>query len=253
MSGLVSTVDYKQRLALGLEPIDVQRRHRVATVLAVTREGKPGTLEAVPRHDSCVHAFLQRPTLGNPFDLRLTDESRRYVPRRLSVTLAPPAASKLSPGLYPGAAYDCTSRATGVRGSATRGGAAMRWARVEARLLAGAPATGAVVGRAHGDDRGEFLLLLGVEAAAIGDLPQTIDLEIVVYGPLPNAPTPVPLDLPSLDPLWDLPLEVVPTAGVDDVTPGTKLPPDYDFTPTSHSTVSFEMGRLKSIPPIVFQ
>ena len=253
MSAPISSVDFTQRLALGLEPIDVQRSHRVATILKVRREGKAGTLEPVPRHDSCVHAFLQRPALANPFDLRLTDDSRRYVPRRLSISLAPPAATKLSPGLFPGAAYDCTSRATGIRGSATRAGAALRWARVEARLPADTAVKGAVVGRAHGDDRGEFLLLLGVEAATIGDLPLAIDLEVVVYAPLPNPPAPGTPDLPSLDPLWDLPLEVVPTTSPDDVTPGLRLPPGYGFTSTSHPTISFEMGRLKSIPPIVFQ
>jgi hypothetical protein len=249
----VASVDFTQRLALGLEPLDAQRRHRVATVLDVEREGKPGTLEPVRRHDSCVHAFLQRPTLASPFNLRLTDDSRRYVPRRLSVPLALPASTKLSPGLVPGAAYDCTSRATGIRGSVTRAGQAMRWARVEARLPADTAVTGTVVGRAHGDDRGEFLLLLGVEAAAIGDLPPTIDLEVVVYGPLPTAPVPATVDLPSLDPFWDLPLEVVPAVAPDNVTPGLQLPPGYDFTTTSHPTVSFDMGRLKSIPPIVFQ
>jgi len=113
-------------------------------------------------------------------------------------------------------------------------------------------ATGDVVGRAHGDDRGEFLLLLDVTASTIGELVTPLDFEVVVYGPLPGPPIPATADLPSLDPLWDLPLEPVPPAAPDEVTPGIALPAGYGFTDTSHPTLSFDLGRLKSIPTIVF-
>jgi hypothetical protein len=267
--------EYIQKLALGLEPIDVQRGHRIAGRLDIARDGiplapprpkrplqfggfeLPDILERIPRHSSCVHALIERPTLRSPFNVRFMDSTRRYVPRRLSITLTPGTPVMLSPGFYPGAAYDVTDRATGIRGRVLRAGAPMRWARIEARVPSDVPVTGDVVGRAHGDDRGEFLLLLDVDAVLVGgvitgDLPPSLTIEVVAYGPLPNPPTPTTADLPSLDPLWDLPLEVVPALGPDQVTPGTALPPGYGFTATSHTAITFDFGRLKSVPPIVF-
>lgn len=256
-----------QELALGLELVDAQRGHRVATRIDVAFDGipfpqprprwprdrsglfrVPDVLERIPRHDSCQHALVLREGLPDPINVRLMDPTRRFVPRRLSIPLtAPPVI--IQPGLFPGSAYGPGERATGIRGLVLRGPpgseAPMRWCRALARTGAGA-----IVGRAHGDDRGEFLLLLQPDASTIGDLEDPLQLEVTVYGRLAVPPPPDPLAL-QLDPLWDLPLEAVP-ATTDDTTRGLTLPTGYVATATSVRTVTFPLGVLKSEPPFIF-
>jgi hypothetical protein len=109
------------------------------------------------------------------------------------------------PGLYPGAAYDLSGLATGLRARAVWRIAGKtvpaRWVRVRAER-AGQP-----LAHAHGDDRGEFLLLLGPDAGQF--LPLALALDVIVMAP------PQPPDLAALasalrkDPLADLPLEPV--------------------------------------------
>jgi hypothetical protein len=116
----------------------------------------------------------------------------------------------------------------------------MRWARVEARL----PGAGLLVGRAHGDDRGEFLLLIGAEASPVGDLNPPLQLEVTVRGPAvpPVPPTP---DRPKIDPLWDLPLEQAALPGdPDPVSAGESQPSDY--TASTMQAVALPFGRILS-------
>jgi hypothetical protein len=278
-----------QRLALGLEPWDAQRQARVAHPLSVTFDAAPagGARPAVERHDSCLHVLRyfvgeddqlemsvtdapglrpRRQRFQIPDDstvtLRFDDPARRYVPRRLTIPLltataadAPPFRPQLRtrrPALFPGAAYDVHATATGRRGRVLRGGNPMRWARVEARL----PGAPTVVGRAHGDDRGEFLLLLGPAASPLDELGRLGDpfpVVVTVHGPQ-VAPVPNPPAVTE-DPLWDLPAELAAPPGQlpDPVAAGTALPPNYISTPTSERTVNFFLGRLLSgIDPFVF-
>jgi hypothetical protein len=93
-----------------------------------------------------------------------------------------------------------------------------------------------VVGRAHGDDRGEFLLLLDSAASGLGDLSLTLTAEVTVFGP----PGPGPV---SNDPLRDLPIETL-AADPDDVSPGEKLPAGYAATVHSSRAVDFPLGVL---------
>jgi hypothetical protein len=233
------------RLALGIEPLDAMRRQRVAHRLELEVEGPSATAAAArfARHDSCLHALLYRPGIGTHVHIRIVDRTRRFVPRRLRIPLPdfaadgnPPLAQRTRrPALFPGAAYDAPAAATGLRGSVRRGAAPLRWARVEARR----PGTGVVVGRAFGDDRGEFLLLLAPAAMQAGDLTTPLPIDVVVFGPA-EAPAAEPADE-----LWGVPLEPLPDAAVpDDVASGETLPTGYTATVTQ--VVDFVPGRMLS-------
>lgn len=267
------------RLAVGFEPLDPVRGGRLAhpvrfeTEVALprpfTRSGhyrqvaRAGQARPViDRHDSCLWALLYQPGVAEgTLDVRIYDPLRRYVARRFRVPILPvaslaagePAALTQErrvrrPALFPGAAYDTSSRTTGLRGRVLRDGLPLRWARVEARLEPG----GALVGRAHGDDRGEFLLVLANAASPPAELVDPLDVRVTVFGPA-VAPVPVPATLAAEDPLWDLPLEPLPPPGdPDPVSSGETLPAGYAATATSTRIVPFRLGRLISAPDFVF-
>lgn len=249
-----SFVESLQRLALGLEPIDAGRRTRIAHPIEIALDKAPLGLPsiaiafAIERHDSCLHAVRYQPGVANQVDLRFFDAARRFVPRRLRIPVLTLAAAESQaftfrvrrPVLFPGAAYDTSETATGLRGRVLRNNQPMRWARVEATL----PGNGVVVGRAHGDDRGEFLLLIDSGASTIGDLENPLPINVTVSGP-GVAPSPATPDLPGLDPLWDLPLEVASAPGANDpVSAGEALPANY--TATNTRLVDFTLGKLRS-------
>ena len=238
------------RLALGIEPIDAQRLHRVAHPLSimVERPPKASAKPQVMRHPSCLHVLLYYPELVDSVAIRIFEDFRRFAPRRVTVplhTLAtvenfPYTHRVRRPYLYPGSAYDLDSCATGIRGRVVRAGKPMRWARVQAVLLS----SGQVVGRAHGDDRGEFLLVIAASASPIGDLVSPVTLQVTVFGPA-TIPVPPTLDVPLRDPLWDLPLEVSPAPGAPDkVSTGETLPVNY--TANTVVNVDFVLGELRS-------
>jgi hypothetical protein len=251
--------EHVERLAIGLVPLDVQRRERVAYPFRIALDGTALGLRRPPieRHDSCLFALRYAPGLSGPVNLRLFDapglvydpryDRRRFVPRRLQVPLAgaaaadgQPAAYRVRrPALFPGAAYAVTESATGLRGRALRNGQPLRWARVQTTL-----ADGTIVGRAHGDDRGEFLLLIASAAMPQSDLIDPLPLTVTVFAPQPP-PVPATPDLPALDRLWDLPLEVLPAAGAPDpVSSGEVLPPNY--TASTVRAIDFAPGRIVS-------
>lgn len=226
-------------------------------------------LPVVDRHSSSRHVLLYRSDLDDEatVDLRLLDWSRRFVPRRLRIPLVVPQPSAhppvtLSdvdasvpgqrmrrPYLFPGATYDVPRASTGLRGRVVRGGRPMRWARVEATRTDSTE----IIGRAHGDDRGEFLLLVDSRAST-GPLTSPLPLKVTVFGPTaaPTAPTPPPQ---PPDPLWDLPQEVVTVFGwpvPDAVSAGIARPGGYVAAAVIR-TVDFRLGRIISdIAPFVF-
>ena len=249
-----------ERLLLGIEPIDALRGGRVAHPIDLVLDGVPyqpsdrsrhdvfglpdpiGLLRKIPRHNSCRHALLYTPGAKSPITIRMYDRLRRFVPRRISypipadINTASPPSRMRRPALFPGAAYDVSDRATGMRGrvtwnKSTTNEVPARWTRVEASI------GGQVVGRAHGDDRGEFLLMLQSEAGGLGDLPSPLVAQVTVFGPS------APASIPSDDPLGDLPLEAL-AADPDDVSSGTKLPPGYAATAQSSRPVTFQVGEL---------
>jgi hypothetical protein len=258
-----------QRLALGVIPLDALTGMAPARALRVEAEGpgaRPLTRPGAPyrryqdpgaprplvsRHDSGRHVLLVHPALGSEVDLRLYDHERWYVPRRLRVPLVDPDLADglptgqrtRRPTLFPGAAYPLAGGATGLRGRVLRDGVPMRWARVEARLRDAAPGAPPLA-RAHGDDRGECLLVLPPAANPFGDLGTPLPLRLRIYGPLP-APSPTPGQA-ELDPLWDLPLEGLAAPGADDpAARGETLPAGYQAS-SVQPEVDLPVGRVLS-------
>lgn len=258
---LASVFDERiERLILGIEPVDAARGARIMDPISLMVDGTPypsgtttiedfdgstdplGYLTSIPRHGSCRHALVYPPSRTSPIAIRLYDRARRFVPRRLSypipadVTVASPPSRVRRPVLFPGAAYDVSPTATGLRGRVTWSASdddevPARWVRVEAAI------NGQIVGRAHGDDRGEFLLLLACEAGGLGDLPSPLEATVTVFGP--SGPQTIPDD----DPLGDLPLETL-DADPDDISAGEQLPDGYAATAHSSRLVTFELGTL---------
>jgi hypothetical protein len=258
------------RLALGLEPRDAVRAQRIARPLEVTLDGAPigeenaaGDLFGLDRATVGLRRVATRSggrfallttdhgAAGPDIALRLHDRRRCFVSRRIRypVPIDPTvrAPRVREPFVFPGAAYDVSETATGLRGRVVWGPlpdqTPVRWARIEATV------DGASVGRAHGDDRGEFLLLLEPAAGGIGDLRVPLTARVTVFAP-PAPPIPSDPILARRDPLWDLPLEVLTGLGdPDDVSTGERLPAGYVSTASSTRVVTFEPGRLGSEEP----
>lgn len=241
-------------LALGVELIDAQRGGRVGTPMEVMFDGLPlpvprarrakhvvgfqqstDILERLPRHVTCQHVLLDRPGLKPTHAFRFVDRTRRFVPRLLEVSLAARPVF-LRPWFFPGAAYALSERSTGLRGRVVAGAdhTPVRWTRVVARR---GPT---VVGRARGDDRGEFLLLIHSEAGTIGPLVNPLNLDVTIHAPPPPA-APAPADRPSFDPYWDLPLE--PTTTEADIR-GEVVPAGWA---SQSRTIPFRLSRLLSL------
>lgn len=203
--------------------------------LGETADGRP----RVPRHDSGVHVLLRGGGLKSPVAIRIDDPTRRFVPRRLRYAFPAQLETKAPlvrrPVLYPGAAYDVSESATGLRGRAVwKVGAKTipaRWVRV--RVERG----GQQLAHAHGDDRGEFLLLLGPAAGQF--LPLLLTLDVILMAPI-QPPDEAALAMAlKKDPLADLPLEPVPPAAAED---GEATPDGYAGRPAV--PIRFQPGRL---------
>lgn len=256
---MANAIDYAEqinRLALGLEVLDAANQRPLVYPLRVDVEyglphqppspkdqysfqQRPGRLaRAMSRHNSGRYSLVYQPGFDDHIDLRLYDHYRQYVPRRLRLPLLSLAVMESietneeadyvrgrirRPVMFPGAAYDLVSRATGLRGRVLRDGQPMPWAWIEAYSMA----DDELVGRARGDERGEFLLLINPLVASAGDLAASYGVRVEVFGPT-VVPSPASADLPSQDLLWDLPIETVPQAGdPDEVTPGESKPAGY--------------------------
>jgi hypothetical protein len=286
-------VERIDRLAVGVEPVDAGDLDRVPHVVYVQVEDVPQPVVApessptrcvydfglpiVDRHGSSRWALLYTPATADTLTIRVFDCLRWYVPRRFALPVIPlarvliaeaAAESPLAPAvflppqppiaartrrpfLYPGAAYPTDALVTGLRGRVFRDGQPMRWARIEARD----PTSDALLGRAHGDDRGEFFLLVGSVSTptSVAQLTDPVPARVSVFGPA-VAPIPASTDPARLDPLWDLPVEVVPEPGdPDPVSSGELLPVGYEPTPSSTHVVSLPVGRVTSaLRPFVF-
>lgn len=207
--------------------------------------------------------LLQNPRLPDALTIRIVDPSRRVAPRRLRVPLRraaeraaadpPPARSRLlQPWLLPGSATSLSRAATAIRGRIERDGVAVRWP----RITASGPGD-ALVGWAHGDERGEFLLVLGDTGTLPPPAPSTLDVTLTVSAPR----RPVPRG-ESADCYGDLVIEDVPRSAMS-VTPpdldirllrGQLLPPGYVVNATgSTQPIAVTVGELLTLPaPIAF-
>ncbi|MFZ5446316.1 MAG: hypothetical protein ACOZQL_40385 [Myxococcota bacterium] len=190
-----------------------------------------------------------------PVRVRVGDDERRLVPRRLA--LSPEVGAELPKPLWlrvvvsPGAAWDVPSRATAIRGTVSyASGARVRWARISVRDVA----SGAALGVVHGDDRGEFLFAFPSHAAFNGPLTELLEVELTVHARpanlAPNAAT-------ASDALWDVPIEPVvvpvttpgPPQPVALVLEGTAVP--ADFTRVVTFTRQARLTRSTSLELVV--
>jgi hypothetical protein len=231
-------IPVRHRLALAVEAVDAVTG-RPAFGVRVTRETRRpapaadnGRGRLVLRHDRPLPATVL---------IQLDDPAGRWVPRRLEVAifgydevraadLEPPAgvripaeARAVRPWLKPATGYPAPAFATGVRFGVRRGRARIPWPRLEVFDSAGRP-----TGWAHGDSRGEVLVLIHPGPGAAGAVP------IVVRVHEPAAPSP----LPAAEPVARAPSEPV--------IRGDTLPPGYLPRTTDH-LLSCTVGRVAGV------
>ncbi|HUE96981.1 MAG TPA: hypothetical protein VMN39_09990 [Longimicrobiaceae bacterium] len=277
MIPLAAYVDVENRLALGIEPVDALRESRVPPPLLALRERLPAEevldrlvaeripltreLPALRRLESCRFTLFETElrTTDPWVDFRLVEgrglyPRRRFVPRRFRYPLgaaAIPLSNRIRrPALFPGAEYPIHESATVLRGRAVRDGAPMRWARVEALLPAGdgscpdsAPET--VLAVAHGDDRGDFLLVLPTNTFGPGALRLTVTVCVRVWGP---EPVPIASErIRSIDPHWDLPREALPLTAAGELAAGGRTLPAGYIRDTTRK-VTLRLGATTSDP-----
>lgn len=260
------------RLVWGIELHDAVRR--VPTTGATIRL-EPAT-PLLPRlDDHGTGRFSLTFRRGLPTTLRWLVHSppQRFVPRRFAVDLATEAALDAAPfddpdvrllrtgrriALFPAAAYPTPAGATTIRGRALRGGAPLRWARIEVRI----PSLSAgLLARAHTDARGDYHAVIGPIPGAFV-VPATAEVELTVSGPDPVGDRDA-LDPHHRDPLWDLPLEALPVSGVagtvptdtmptDAIASGTDLPVTYRASAGGPLTHPIRTGRVTALPAATF-
>lgn len=166
-------------------------------------------------------------------DYSIDNDPRRYVPRRLSLTpvqsggVPPSSIDNIRQAwLWPGSAYPLAANTTVIRGHVRRGATpvSVPWVRVVVTRTGVTPATFHTAPKlawAHGDDRGEFLIMLGADAVPGGAiLPATLSLSVWIFLP----PTGI---FDARDPLASLPLELAGTDAINDVLRGTAMPANY--------------------------
>ncbi|MDO9074816.1 MAG: hypothetical protein Q7U73_16285 [Rubrivivax sp.] len=269
------------RLALGVEAIDAAREQPLLTPVMLTHDDAP---LGNPRQPFLRHASNRQALLYDAYyapqartvTLRLFDQveslyspdadRRRFVPRRLQISLptlaaaeaAAPAARGCRPHLFPAAAYPISQTVTGLRAHVMRAAAGApplpqqrpaRWARVWATVPSGQPllTQSAVVARAMCDERGEFLLIVRHDPAALG-VGSLLSVRLRVFAAAEAQPPNV--SLPGLDPLWDAPIETPASlADTDPVLRGEALPAGY--AQVGERVVNLPLGRLLRGQPVL--
>ena len=271
---LVEHADVLHRLALAVDCLDAVTRHRVATEVRIGREVPQ---EVLPRgHDrawpcwdltakaagrAMIMLDLRAPTTVR---LRIADPRRRYVARRFDLKLwtlrevldeesagspVPAASRLLRPWLLPGPAAALSRGTTTVRGRVVRGTDPVRWPRITAR----GPGHQAV-GWAHGDERGEFVLVIEDTGTLPPPAPTRLQVQLYVTARVPSTPDP-------FDPYADLTIEPLPRStappGPDDldnnVLRGRKTPEDHVPSTTVPPPISVPVGQeLLLASPVPF-
>jgi hypothetical protein len=214
----------------------------------LSRGRRPGRFRRLYRTESATESSVT---------VRIADGTRRYVPRRLIIRFDPltdvlaregrgdpwtPVVHRVA--VFPGCGFGPHGATTGLRGRVLHAHAPVPWVRVTARH----ETIDQVVGWAHGDDRGEFLLILRPGPTALA-VPAAFRLPIrLTIAAPPASPPATPLGVPD-DPLARLVAEEL-TSQPNDVSPGTVPPPGY--TTPLETTVELRLGRLLS-PPTPFQ
>jgi hypothetical protein len=302
-------VEVVHRLAAGVEPLDPVMHARHRSGLFVTFDApilpaasrKPvanarewiAQLQPFELHDSGRFALRHGSRVPQPLEIRIFDYRRRVTPRRLRLPIPdwddvlaaeddldspqPPVAERsFRPSLFPGAAYDLPSGITALRGRITIAGEPLRWARIQAERPAvnGSPAV--TVGFAHGDDRGEFILVPDTPDLNRNEWPNPFPLALRIFGRTSPPPPAAEADfvrdtfrtlLPAgperdrylrahiADPLWDAPVEAlqVPVSGViDPVASGTAIPVGYSRSDAPDTAAAVIHGRITDVGSIEF-
>lgn len=247
---LGDTVDV--RLESFPRPVDAWRRWPPGATLTAA-------LPRLDRHPGGRFSRRYDQPVPLPTTVRIVDDRRRgggrdpgegrsIVPRRVRLDLADeqtvldaeadpdvpphPAWRRVFPlACFPGATAALPPGATVLRGRIRRdvGGGQLRpvrWARVRAR-----DADDVDVGWAHGDDRGEFVLVVAPLDDGVVVPASPLAVTLTVGADIP-APLPDPADprLAEVDPLWDLPVEDVvssPTPHVEPTISGRRFLPTH--------------------------
>ena len=155
--------------------------------------------------------------------------------------------------VYPGPAYDVISGSTGMRGRVTFGGRPARWVRVIVPALSGI-ATDPPRAVAHGDDQGEFLLIVPPAALQSLSATHTFSLPITIFHPPVAALTPDQERAIKRDRIVDVPLETIgaaqavvgvmpPRAALDRIAMGWTMPPGY--ITRNEGTKTFTAGKIQ--------
>jgi hypothetical protein len=196
------------------------------------------------------HRIPDNPTRPLPqLQIKIEDPSRRYVPRRFTVTpwtyaqvkepaaYVPTHARLLRLWLRPGSAYQLPQTATVMRGRvALQNSKPVRWARVEGTTPF------SVAGWAHADERGEFVLPIldpGYDPVRDPRLSVVVTLSVVAAK---NPPASTPKDRTA-----DLVSEIIQRSSNppldteldNDVLRGAAVPPGYvgNIAPARQVTV----------------
>lgn len=231
------------RLALAVDPYDGLTGLPLPGVV-VLREPPPSRRTLRPGRP---RVLRYGEATGAGVRLLVRDPAQHHVPRRIDVALLPVARVKASdpaprrlvtdvhvpagyrsvrPRLLPGPAFPVPPGATGARlRFRTAAGGAVPWPRVQ---IFGAG--GVRLGHAHGDARGELLLLLG--RAALGVLATDPTVAIRVHRAGPPGPPDLRRRPPDpADPLALLPAEPLPLPPLPVPAPQPRAafpPPDLD-------------------------
>lgn len=284
----VGLADVLHRLALGVEPRDVLTDRPVASPVRVGQEVLTRMRSQAARFDDawpCLDFETNgtarhklRHQIGGPkrikvnadgsaptITIRIDDGHRRFVPRRFRIPLwtrreleaadptptaaptgpyVPMASRLLRPYLFPGPAYPLPRGTTAIQGSVVFNGKPVRWPRVFAKL------DDIPVGLAHGDENGEFVVVIIGTGATPPPPPDALDLELDIYARRPDtAPQPDPADR-----LADLAIEdqvrPPPTNSVPDnfVLRGMAIPGGYVKSSTQPS-VRVNIGEVHFMRP----
>ena len=271
---LVRHADVLHRLALAVDCRDSVTHQRVATEVRIGREVPREVLS--PRHDrawpcreliakaagrALIMLDLRTPTKVR---LRIADPRRRYVARRFDLPLwtlsevldqenagspVPAGSRLLRPWLLPGSAAALSRGTTIVRGRVVRGTDPVRWPRITAR----GPGQEAV-GWAHGDERGEFVLVIEDTGTLPPPAPTQLSVQLFVTARIPSTPDP-------FDPYADLTIEPLPRSAAppgpddrdNDVLRGRSTPADHVASSTVPAPIPVSVGQeLVLAAPIPF-
>jgi hypothetical protein len=257
----IGPVTVLHRLALGAECLDALVNRLVLTSVRLGRE-VPAWQRSRPIDPSWPCLDLEasgparfklrhRATIPATLVVRVDDPTRHYVPRRFTVHLWPVASLDEASGqpyvpvrsrllrswLWPGSAAALPRSATMIRGRVVHGSAPVRWA----RLTAIGP-TNEVAGRAHADDRGEFVLVISDPAQ--NPVQSTVAVSVSVIAPKVAGPI-NPLDRCADLVVEDIPRSSAPPAASDldnDVLRGVATPAGYSANANGPRAVIVQVG-----------